>query len=75
MIYCGQCGSEEISVQQVDTMATTYYQQEDGTWNQLVPIQEGEPAVEFWCSSCEHLWEMSGTLEDVFAGEFDEDVD
>lgn len=75
MIYCEQCSSEQIAVQKIDTMSPTYFQSGDRMWSKLDPPVEDSPLIEFWCRDCDHSWEMSGTLEDVLAGIFDEEPD
>jgi hypothetical protein len=73
MIHCGQCGSDELGVQNMDVMSPTYFQI-GGVWT----IHEPKvimPLVEFWCTCCRHTWEMEGTLEDVLSGRYDEELE
>lgn len=74
MIYCGQCGSTDIGVHRLDVTSPTYFQVGNLVWDKHEPRVD-MPLVEFWCIDCRHTWEMSGTLEDVLAGIFDEEPD
>jgi hypothetical protein len=44
----------------------------DHEWAEHSP-EENYPLIEFWCESCHHAWDVSGTLEDVIGGKFDEE--